>query len=48
MSNLLLEDEGTFMTWVVAVGMLYSVLLMLGALSVIHEMCIRDRHSGRL
>lgn len=40
MSNLLLEDEGTFMTWVVAVGMLYSVLLMFGALSVIHEYTI--------
>ena len=38
--NLLLEHEGTFMTWVVAVGMLYSVLLMLGALSVIHEYTI--------
>ena len=37
LSNLLTEDEGVFLSWILAVGMLYSLLLLCGGLSAVHE-----------
>lgn len=36
-SNLLAEDEGVFLSWMLALGLLYSALLLFGALSAVHE-----------